>query len=134
MRRGGFSAVVNMLAMRCAAGQGFVRRNATICARATAQDSSGYLGGYRSDYPAPLLGCMADIQGSEASENVGGCEVRSRTTGWWLHAAPGRAAADSGRAGAWPNARFRRLTIRPVSTTTNPLVGTIQLLPLETRA
>src|SRR6266850_2023602 len=109
-----------MLAMRCAAGQGFARCDATIYARATAQDSSGYLGGHRSDHPAPLLGCMADIQGSEASENIGGCEVRSRTTGWG--------------AGAWPNARFRRVTIRPFATTTDPRVGTIQLLPLETRA
>src|SRR6267378_1826250 len=111
-----------------------VSEPATICPRATAQDSSAYLGGHRGDHPAPLLGCMADIQGSEAFENIGGCEVRSRTTGWWLHAAPGRATADSSRAGAWPNARFRRVTIRPVSTTTNPLVGIIQLLPLETQA
>jgi len=32
------------------------------------------------------------------------------------------------------NARFRRVTIRLFSTITNPLVGTIQLLPLETQA
>ena len=123
-----------MFAMRCAAGQGFAHFNATICARATAQDSPGYLGGYRSDYPAPLLGCMADIQGSEASEDVVGCEVRSRTTELGLHAALGRATADSSRTGAWSNVRFRPLTIRPVSSTTNPLIRTIQLLPLETRA
>jgi len=123
-----------MLATRCGAGQGFARCHATIRARATAQDSPGYLGGYRSYYPAALLGCMADIRGSEAAEDVGGCEVRSRTTGLGLHAALGRATADSSRTGAWPNARFRRLTIRPVSTTTNPLVGTIQPMPLETRA
>src|ERR1700674_5217278 len=123
-----------MLAMRCGDGQGFARCHATICARATAQDSPGYLGGYRSYYPAALLGCMADIRGSEAAEDVGGCEVRSRTTGLGLHAALGRATADSSRTGAWPNARFRRLTIRPVSTTTNPLVATIQPMPLETRA
>src|ERR1700682_1349798 len=122
-----------MLAMRCAAGQGFARCDATICPRATAQDSPGYLGGYRSGYPAPLLGCVADIQGSEASEDVGGCEVRYRTTGLGPHAAPARATADSSRTGASPSARFRRLTISPVSTTTNPLVGTIQLMPLETR-
>lgn len=78
-----------MREMRCAACQGFARYDTTIRARAAAQDSPGYLGGYRSDYPAPLLGCMADIRGSEASEDVGGCEVRSRTTGLGLYAALG---------------------------------------------
>ena len=42
-----------------AACQGFARYDTTIGARAATQDSPGYLGGYRNDYPAPLLGCMA---------------------------------------------------------------------------
>jgi hypothetical protein len=75
--------------MRCAACQGFARQATTICARAAA-DSPGNLGGYRSDYPAPLLGCMADIQTSEA-EDVGGSEVASCATGVGLRAALGRA-------------------------------------------
>src|SRR6267143_1568822 len=82
-----------MLEMRCAACQGCARYDTTIRARAAAQDSPGNLGGYRSDYPAPLLGCMADIQRSEGCENVGGCEVRSRATGVGLRAAIGRASA-----------------------------------------
>jgi hypothetical protein len=67
-------------------------RNVPLCARAVAQDSPGNLGGYRSDYPAPLLGCMADIQRSEA-EDVGGREVGSCATGVGLRAALGRATA-----------------------------------------
>src|ERR1700730_1200165 len=65
------------------------RSLATVCARAAA-DSPGNLGGYRSDYPAPLLGCMADIQRS-ATEDVGGSEVESHATRVGLRAALGRA-------------------------------------------
>src|SRR6202043_3860686 len=90
MRRGGFSAVVNMLEMRCAACQRFARCDTTICVRAAPQDSPGNLGGYRSDYPAPLLGCMADIQRS-ATEDVGGSEVESHATRAGLRAGLGRA-------------------------------------------
>jgi hypothetical protein len=88
-----------MLAMRCAACQGFARQDTTICARAAAEDAPGNLGGYRRDYPAPLLGCMADIQRSEA-EDVGGSEAGSRATGVGLRAALGRATPGI-RVGGW---------------------------------
>jgi len=87
--------------MRCVACQGFPRCDTTIRARAAAQDSPDYLGGYRSDYPDPLLGCMADIQRREAFKDAGGREARSRGTGVGPPAAIGRATAGpcAGRKG-----------------------------------
>src|SRR3984893_964978 len=99
-----------MLEMRCAAGS-TVRCRATICARAAAQDSPDHLGGYRCDYPPALLGCLADIQRSEA-EDVDGCEVRSRATGVGLRAAPARATAGAYVGGSGLDARWRGRTVR----------------------
>jgi hypothetical protein len=127
-----------MLEIRCgAACQGFARQDTTICACAAAQDSPGNLAGYRGDYPAPLLGCMADIQGSEA-EDVGGSEVGSRVGlgrappgicvgGWGLDASgrgrtcprcsDGSSSCREGAERSGSSRRDQRATVPPVMAT-----------------
>jgi len=119
-----------------------VSEPASICSQCDAPPAKASRAATRRSVPAPtaqrlirlpgwpprrssrsFAGCMADIQGSEAFRKIGGCEVRSRTTGWVATARPGRATADSSRAGAWRMPDSRRVTIRLFSTITNPLVG-----------